>query len=61
MAKNKKYEDPYRKVRRGIPPPEFAIPHDKEYNRSKSKNRIKNIIESGMEEYEEDIYLSDFK
>lgn len=61
MAKLKKYQDPYRKIRREIPPPGHAILHDKEYIRNRIKEIAEELVEEGIKEYLEGDDLIDDK
>ena len=46
-------EDPYRKIRRNIPPPSFPIGKGREYDRKKEKEEEETLIEEGIDEFKD--------
>ena len=55
MAKTKSMEDPYRHIRRDIPPPEFPMGLGKAYNKIKEPKRKRKIIEKEIKNSLEEI------
>lgn len=50
-GERKKPIDPYKHIRREIPPPGHPIGFGKEYNKNKYRKNKKKIIEEELEEY----------
>ena len=55
MLKTVKKENPYKKIRKEVPPPGHAINGKNVYDRGKYKKEIVNIIEEELESCEPDI------